>query len=149
MPNAHTARSLTLAPSLQRGVTSRPPVEWPHRPGGPSAWSGGAGLREPGPAECPAECLAGGPAGGSAKDPAGDSPEDPEGNPAGRAAEKAPEGRSRASQDLEWQDPVTGERLSIRLQAGDGLLGRLLRADFEASDSTPEAPTEAGPGAAA
>ena len=71
------------------------------------------------------------------------------GPPAQRGGSGLPQTLSKASRDLEWVDPVTGERLSIQLRAGEGLLGRLLGGGFEAVRPTPQAAVEAGSGVAA
>lgn len=60
-----------------------------------------------------------------------------------------PAGEQAVSADLEWEDPITGERLGIRLRAGAGLLGRLLQGGFEEAQSAPGGAISPGPGVAA
>ena len=66
-----------------------------------------------------------------------------------RRAPAGPGGVQVTSRDLEWVDPVTGQRLGIRIEAGSGLLARLLRGGFEEAQSPPGGAIPPGPGVAA
>ena len=60
-----------------------------------------------------------------------------------------PKARGTSSRDLEWEDPVTGERLGLRIRASAGLLRRLLEGGFEEAESPPGGIIPPGPGVAA
>ena len=69
--------------------------------------------------------------------------------PASSVERAGPGGVQVTSRDLEWVDPVTGQRLGIRIEAGSGLLARLLRGGFEEAQSPPRGVIPPGPGVAA
>lgn len=71
-------------------------------------------------------------------------------DPSPEAGSRRPDtARPRASQSLVWLDPITGDRLDVRLSAGAGLLDRLLRGGFEEASPAPGGAFGPGPGVAA